>query len=163
MSVENENILIVYYSRSGNSKKIACELKNLLNCHIDEIKDLKNRKGIGGFIKGGRDALNGNITSINYENNLSHKYSKLILCGPIWAANISPALRTYILTNRKKFPKEIFYISVYGGSGEEKYDKKMEEIFSGSITKLCTIKNKEIKTEEFKNTLKKVIKVLQVS
>lgn len=162
MSVENENILIVYYSRSGNSRKIAYELKDLLNCHIDEIKDLKNRKGIGGFIKGGRDALKENITSINYENNLSHKYSKLILCGPIWAANISPALRTYILSNKKKFPKEIFYVSVYGGSGEEKYHEKMEEIFKGSITKLCTIKNKEIKTETFKSILRKSIKVLQV-
>src|SRR3712207_7582380 len=48
----------LFRSRSGNSKKIAYELKDLLNCHIDEIKDLKNRKGIGGFIKGGRDALN---------------------------------------------------------------------------------------------------------
>jgi flavodoxin len=48
--------LIVYYSRTGRTKKIAKEIQLGIKAEIEEIKDSKNRKGILGWLSAGRDA-----------------------------------------------------------------------------------------------------------
>ena len=48
--------LVVYYSRSGNTKKIAEEISSKLKCEIEEIVDSKNRKGMLGWIISAIDA-----------------------------------------------------------------------------------------------------------
>lgn len=49
------NILIVYYSRTGRTKKIAENIRTKLNADIDEISDIKNRNGFLGWLSAGRD------------------------------------------------------------------------------------------------------------
>jgi len=46
-------ILVVFYSRSGRTKKIAEAISDILKCDKEEIFDLKNRKGIPGFLSAG--------------------------------------------------------------------------------------------------------------
>lgn len=58
--------LVVFYSRTGNTKKMAKILAKELHADIDEIVDLKNRKGILGYIFSGRDAMKQLKTKITY-------------------------------------------------------------------------------------------------
>jgi flavodoxin len=55
-------ILIVYYSRTGRTKKIAEKIQYRLNADIDEISDTKNRAGILGWLSAGRDAGSRRLT-----------------------------------------------------------------------------------------------------
>ena len=45
--------LVVYYSRTGNTKVVAEKIANQLNADISEIIDRKNRKGRLVFLTGG--------------------------------------------------------------------------------------------------------------
>lgn len=47
--------LVVFYSRTGNTKKVAEALARELKCDTDEILETKSRKGILGYIFAGRD------------------------------------------------------------------------------------------------------------
>jgi len=51
-----KNVLIVYYSRSGHTEKVVTKLAEILGADVEKLVDLKNRKGILGFIIGGKDA-----------------------------------------------------------------------------------------------------------
>ena len=42
-------ILVAFYSRSGNTKKVGLELAKFLNAQTDEIFDKKDRSGIKGW------------------------------------------------------------------------------------------------------------------
>ena len=55
--------LVVYYSRTGRTKKIAKEIQERLNADIEEIHDVKNREGILGWLSAGRDAGTKKTTS----------------------------------------------------------------------------------------------------
>ena len=48
--------LIVYYSRTQQTEKIAKAIQKDLNCDIEEITAEKKYDGIIGYIKGGFDA-----------------------------------------------------------------------------------------------------------
>ena len=43
-------VLVVYYSRTGNTKFVAEAIAQSLEADIEEIKDGKNRMGVFGFL-----------------------------------------------------------------------------------------------------------------
>jgi len=92
--------LIVYYSRTGNTK-IACEaLQKELGCDSIEIKDMKNREGRWGYYTAAFGSIFGTHTKIDpTEFNLS-PYAAIIVGSPIWAGKPSAAIRTFIAKNR---------------------------------------------------------------
>lgn len=92
--------LILYYSRTGNTKA-ACEaLQKELGCDIVEIKDMKNREGRWGYYTAAFGSIFGTHTKIDpAEFNLS-PYATVIVGSPIWAGKPSAAIRTFIAENR---------------------------------------------------------------
>jgi len=47
------NYKVVYFTRTGNSKRVAEKIANKLSCETIQITDNINWKGILGFLKGG--------------------------------------------------------------------------------------------------------------
>ena len=56
--------LVVYYSKSGNTKKVGQLIAEQAKADVEELKDLKKRSGIFGWIGAGRDGMKGNRTKI---------------------------------------------------------------------------------------------------
>lgn len=121
----DKKILVVYYSRSGTTKKIAQEIADFLSCDIEEIIDEKDRTGIKGFITGGKDAMKRELTEIKQIEKDPSNYDIVIIGTPVWAANITPAIRTYIAQNKDKF-KQVAFFCTTGGTGIEKTFIEME-------------------------------------
>jgi len=48
--------LVAFHSRTGNTRKVAEAMSNILESDIEEILDTKNRAGIFGFLMAGMDA-----------------------------------------------------------------------------------------------------------
>jgi flavodoxin len=92
--------LIVYYSRTGNTK-IACEaLQKELGCDIIEIKDLTNREGRWGYYTAAFGSIFGTHTGIDPAKFNLSPYATIIVGSPIWAGKPSAAIRTFIAENR---------------------------------------------------------------
>lgn len=88
--------LVVYYSRTGNTKKVATAIANGFKCDIEEIKDTKNRSGIWGWLMSGRDASKKLLTNIKDVEKDLDSYDIVIIGGPIWAWNLSAPVRTFL-------------------------------------------------------------------
>ncbi len=56
--------LVVFYSRTGTTKRVAESISNLLKCDVEEIVDRKNRKGPLGYLKSESDAMSKKLTVI---------------------------------------------------------------------------------------------------
>src|SRR5512136_2464587 len=56
--------LVVYYTRTGNSKFAAETIAAELGADIEEVVDLKKRQGRLAFLPNGRDAMQGKETQI---------------------------------------------------------------------------------------------------
>ncbi|WP_052125268.1 flavodoxin family protein [Thermotoga sp. Mc24] len=101
-------ILVVYYTRSGHTKKVAEIIKDILKADIDEVMDRKPRKGIFGFLKAGYEATVGKTTDIIFKKDPS-EYDLVVVGTPIWNGRVTPAIRTYLLKNREKIKKVAFF------------------------------------------------------
>ena len=106
--------LVVYYSLSGATKKAAESISQILKCDIEEILDMKNRKGPLGFLSGGRDAMKKQLTQIATIKKNPANYDLLIVGTPTWAGFMAPAVRTYLSENKNSL-KKIAVFSTHGG------------------------------------------------
>lgn len=129
-------ILVAYYSRSGKTEDVAKEIAQTLGADLDKVIDKKNRKGIFGFLRAGRDALKENLTEIEHKKN-PKDYNLVIVGTPVWASSTTPAIRTYL--KKHKFKKIAFFTT--SGSGEiNKAVYEMEKLSKKPIAVLSMLK-----------------------
>lgn len=120
-------ILIIYYSRDGHTKSVATELAQALGADLEEIVDQKSRRGIVGWLLGGRDATRKRETQIAPTKYNPAQYDLVVIGTPIWAWNMTPAVRAYLAQTKGKIKQAAFFCT-QGGSGGEKTFGYMEEL-----------------------------------
>jgi len=148
--------LVVLYSRSGTTKRVAQEVAKALNADIDELIDKKSRKGILGFLRAGYDATRGKTTEIEFEKD-PYDYDLVIVGTPIWNGRVTPAIRTYLLRNREKIKNAAFFSTCAGRPG--KCLEQMEELWGKKpiLRKVLIRKRLDEGTEELAEELKKFV------
>lgn len=119
--------LVVYYSRTGITKKVAEFISENLNCDCEEIIDTKDRKGIKRYFIAGKDAATKQITEIKEPAKNSSLYDLIIIGTPVWAFTMAPAIRTYI-TRYKDNLKNVAFFCTQGGSGGKQTLKDMQSL-----------------------------------
>lgn len=89
------NTLVAYYSMSGNTRRIANEIRDATGADIEEIGEIKPRKGVGGAIRALFDAVTRRTPPILVANHNPADYDLLVIGGPVWAGRIASPVRTY--------------------------------------------------------------------
>jgi len=160
--------LIVFYSRTGNTRKVAQVLQEELDCDLEEIKTKKSYSGAIGWFLAGKEGSQRKQAKILLPEKNPHDYELVIFGTPIWGWNISSPLRAYLMEANKKFSvqnkpiagwNKIAAFCTMGGS----YGKCFEEIEMICAKKLETqiaFKDKEVAQNEF-GLLKNFIKIIK--
>jgi len=97
--------VILYYSRTGKTRFLAEKLGDELGADLAEIRDLKERRGLSGFLGGVRDAHLGLKTEVAPSSFDLSNYEVVIFGTPVWAYSPTPAVSTFLdkcnLVNKK--------------------------------------------------------------
>ena len=117
------DILILYYSLTGNTKACCELLQKELAADMIEIKDLKKRPGFTTAI----GSLLGMHTKIEPETPDLSSYSYIILGSPIWTGKLSMAIRTLIDKNNFEGKKVILFTTT-NAFEKEKYQEKSKDL-----------------------------------
>jgi flavodoxin len=119
--------LVVYFSRTGHTKKVGDELAKALPGDVEEIVDTVNRAGPVGWLKSGREASGKMLANIQPVKKDAASYDIVVIGTPIWASNMSSPVRTYLTENKAKF-KNVAFFCTEGSKGSEKAFAEMGEI-----------------------------------
>ena len=94
----NDNILCLYYSRTGNTKKAMEEVAEALDCECLEIRDKVDRSGTMGYLRCCFDAMHKRTSAVSRpkcQKPLSD-YKLVILGTPVWAGRCSSVIRGFL-------------------------------------------------------------------
>lgn len=106
-----QKTLVIFYTRTGNTRAVAETIKESLGSDMQEIRDLKDRSGIFGFIGGMIDVKKSPITGISPKTLDMRAYDRLFICSPVWGMKFAPAITTFF--NTADFTgKEVVLIAV---------------------------------------------------
>ena len=128
-------ILILYYSRTGNTRMTCEALQKELNAQLIEVKDLTDRSGSWGGLTGMLNTLFNMETGIDPEHPDLSSCSNIILASPLWAGKLSPAIRTLIARNKFDNKKVIIFTTgnaILDEANQEK-NKALVKASSGQV------------------------------
>ncbi|MCM8773345.1 MAG: NAD(P)H-dependent oxidoreductase [Candidatus Omnitrophica bacterium] len=132
-------IAVVFYSFSGNTKRLASFLKEKFlekkrEVDLIELKPVREetvflKQCMQAFLKRKPELLDVQCDLKNYE--------LVIFSSPVWAFTFAPCLHSYFKKVKNLEGKQTVIILTYGsGAGADKALKEMEEVILGFKTKI---------------------------
>ncbi|MFZ2310682.1 MAG: flavodoxin [Patescibacteria group bacterium] len=138
--------LIAYYSRTGNTARVAKDLATQLGADSEEIIDQKNRSGIWGWLIAGRDGMKKRLTEISNPVHNPADYDLVILGSPVWGWDMVPAVRTYLDKGKGNF-KEMALFVTSGNTDVAKIISSFEEVIGKKMKASAGFNTVELKSE----------------
>ncbi|MCX7785638.1 MAG: hypothetical protein N2201_05365 [candidate division WOR-3 bacterium] len=154
-------ILVVYYSCTGKTRTIGHTLSTLLNCDCEEIIDMKNRKGIFGWLSSAYDAFRKKMTTIQKINYNPKDYDLVIIGTPNWAGMPTPAIRTYLNQNLGNI-KNVAFFCTMGSDDIGKVFTELEAICQIKPKALLSIKSSEVEKNLFSDKVQTFIEKIKL-
>ncbi|WMJ78891.1 MULTISPECIES: flavodoxin family protein [unclassified Sedimentibacter] len=95
--------LVVYYSRSGNTKIVAEEISKIIECELEKIEFLNDI----GSVRAAFTSLIGCKARIKHLNIDPKKYDNIFIGCPVWAGKSATPMNTFLnnfdFTNKNVF------------------------------------------------------------
>lgn len=131
---------VVYFSRTGYTKKVAYECADKIGAVLYEVKTTEKTDGTLGFWWCGRFGMhkwNMPVEKISIDLSL---YEQVIVCSPIWVFSISAPIRSFLKQAKDKI-KNVDYIFVHYTNGKYvKVADKADDILGIKHGKLINVR-----------------------
>jgi len=151
--------LVVYYSRTGTTKQVAEAIAGGLRAELEEIVDTKSRKGMLGFVAGGKDACLSKLTVIEEARSDPSAYDLVVIGTPVWASSVTPAIRTYMMRCKDALPGVAFFLTT-GGTGIDRTFKQMAELCGKEPIARLALTTKEVRKGQAADKVEAFVKEL---
>lgn len=141
--------LVVYYTRTKNTRMVAQVIADATGAGLLEVKDKKSRSGVFGFAKGGFDAIRGNKTDITYDDVNLQDFDTVYIGTPVWASRPTPAIVQFIDENDFSGVDVVTFATMMGDGGDSTVKMMNEAVKAkgGNVLRSFSLvtKNEDIK------------------
>jgi flavodoxin len=111
-------VLLLYYSMGGHTRRIAEELRTSTGADIEEIVEPRPRAGLGGLLRALWDATLRRMPAVLPPRHDVTAYPLVILGGPIWASRLAAPVRSFAARHAGG-ARRIAFFCTEGGHGAE--------------------------------------------
>jgi flavodoxin len=148
--------LVVYYSRSGNTRRLAREIAEHIGCDIDEICPEENYSGVLGFLKSLLHAGLNRHPRIQQPKKEPSDYEVVILGTPVWAGKAAAPVKTYSEEHKHKISALALFCTK-SSSPHEGVFSEVEDILNKKGEAYLAVTRKELDQDCLKSKVKTFI------
>lgn len=124
--------LVLYYSRTGNTRFVAEETARLLKADCEQIAENKHRAGALGYIAAAKDAFMRRNAEIRPLKSDIQAYELVVIGQPVWSFNMVPAVRS--LLRKHRLCRKVALFCTMDGSGAERcFSETMKQLLAAKI------------------------------
>lgn len=87
--------LVVYFSRSGVTERLASQLASRLGADLEVIRTNESYTGVRGYLKGVWQSLLRRMPAVSRGTDPAG-YTNVIVCSPIWVGHLSAPMHSYL-------------------------------------------------------------------
>lgn len=135
--------LVVFYSRSGTTRRLAKTLSQLMRCEIEEIVETGSRSGVIGYIRSLFEAVHKRSPQIVPPTKDPSSYDLVVIGTPVWGASVSSPVRSYLAAHRGRLPEVAFFCTL-GGRGSGRAFAQMEALVGKAPRAHCAVMASEM-------------------
>ena len=132
--------IVIFFSRTGYTKKLAFEIADTYGAEILEIKTSENISGNWGFWWCGRFGMHRwgmKLEPLKFDPS---KYEEIILCSPVWVFALSSPMREFCKIYSGKLNNVSYVITHFMNCKFEKIAKEMDAILKTKHNSLFSYK-----------------------
>jgi flavodoxin len=119
--------LIVCYSNTGTSRRVADLLASQFQWPRGEVCEARSRAGALGMLRCVTDSLFSRHPLIDYEGSDPWSFETVVLIAPIWLTRLAGPMRSFVRDHATGL-KRVAIISVMGGKGATNAFAEIEQI-----------------------------------
>ena len=134
--------LVVFYSRSGTTRRIAQALSGALKCDLEEITEPRPRTGFLGYLRSLLEARRKLPSIIAPKKHDVSSYDLVVIGTPVWAWSLSSPVRAYLTATASQLPEVAFFCTL-GARGSESAFAQMAAIVGKKPRAVCAITQRE--------------------
>jgi flavodoxin len=138
--------LVVYYSRTANTRKIALKLAKMFDAEIEEIHDNVDRRGLLGYLRSASAGWFGGETLISRSKFDPSLFDIVIIGTPIWRFSVSEPVKQYIKMHAAKF-KTVAFFCTMGGTGDMRAFRQMQNLCGKGPLATMAVKQDSVITD----------------
>jgi flavodoxin len=142
--VSRKRILVVYYSLSGNTERVAKELAARLDADLEQIREQANRRGFIGYLRAAYDSLRANPVQLIGPHTKAGEYALTIVGTPIWAGKITPAARACLKSIRDEV-NDVAFFTTSGSTPAEGVVPTMERLVGRKALAFVGLTDRELR------------------
>lgn len=131
-----ERILLVYFSRTGYTRRVASEIADACRCDVEELRDAVGRGGPIGWARSAFEAVSRFDTLLRPTERDPADYALVIVGSPVWFWSLSSPVRTWLRRHRAKLGKAAFFCTC-GSSGERRALAEFEALCGAAVASLA--------------------------
>ena len=122
--VPSSNILVVYYSRTGNTARVAEAVAKRTGADVEALVDTVERRGAGGFVRAMKSAFARDTTTLAPLSVDPAAYDLVLVGTPDWGGGMSAPTRTFLQQQRGRLASVGFFLT----DGEADHAKVLAEM-----------------------------------
>ncbi len=136
-------ILVVHYSRTGRTRRIAEALAEALGADVEPIRDPADRRGVAGYLRSGLESLLAASGPIERPAHDPGRYDLVVVGTPVWATGVSTPVRTWLWRERDRISRVAFFLT-HGGLGASRVFGQMTELAGKTAVATLALREGEI-------------------
>lgn len=156
-----KKIIILYYSRTGTTKKVAARLAALLGADLEEVLDTKNRAGMLGYLSAGKDAARKNLTKLEPLKAHLAEYDLAIVGTPVWSWTVSTPIWTLLNEQKNNLPT-VAWFCTRGGAGSDNVFTEMSALTGKQPLATLSLLTKAVVQNDFEQGVAEFIEQLNL-
>lgn len=138
-----EKALVVFYSRTGFTKRVAEALAKELGADVEQLVDTRNRAGVLGYLRSGFEGTLRRLTALKPLSKNPAAYELVVVGTPVWNGSVSSPVRTFLLQDKAALNRMAFFCT-YGGSGNERTFRQMAGVCRRPPVATMAVRDREV-------------------
>jgi len=143
--------LVVYFSRSGVTKKVAGKVSELLGCDLQEIVPTRGYSGLFGWFRAGKETAKKHLPEIHDLERNPADYDLVVVGTPVWANTMASPVRSFFEKYHDSL-KKVSLFATKGGNAGSRCKSDIEKFWNITAGETVELRSRNVKKEmNFKN------------
>jgi flavodoxin len=104
-----DRVLVVFFSRSGNTQRLAYQIADAGRWDSEPIADHTRRSGLVGYLRSSVEAWLGRDVRIDPLRHHLANYDLIVVGTPVWNRSLAPPVRAFLREHRDELPRVAFF------------------------------------------------------
>ena len=152
--------LVVYYSRTGNTEKLATAIAEKSGTDLLPITEEKPRQGLSGALLSCWHSFAEKKPPIAEFEVVLEDYPLVIVGTPIWAGNLAAPVRTFLVKYRQQLDRVAFF-ATFGVAASSKVFDNMQQLAGKRPESVFGVSKKELQQNQYAEAVDQFVEELK--